>query len=65
MSYNENVTLKGLGLEGTHLLDHIHLHWGENNDKGSEHSLDGKFYPAEVLISTTTVYCTLRVLVQH
>ena len=49
LKYNEKVTLKGLGLDGTHLLDHIHLHWGDKNDKGSEHSLDGKFYSAEVL----------------
>ena len=42
------MTLKGLGLDGTHVLDHIHLLWGDKNNLGSEHSLDGTFYSAEV-----------------
>lgn len=26
----------------------FHLHWGSDNSKGSEHTIDGKKYPAEV-----------------
>lgn len=26
----------------------LHFHWGESSDRGSEHSIDSVFYPAEV-----------------
>ena len=42
LSYSEEVTLNGLGLNGTHVLHHIHVHWGDSNAKGSEHSLNGE-----------------------
>lgn len=29
-------------------LVQFHLHWGSNNKQGSEHTVDGKAYPAEV-----------------
>ena len=25
-----------------------HFHWGAGDEKGSEHTVDGKFYPNEV-----------------
>ncbi|XP_056023075.1 carbonic anhydrase 2-like isoform X2 [Ostrea edulis] len=29
-------------------LEQFHLHWGSTNDKGSEHTIDGKTYAAEL-----------------
>jgi carbonic anhydrase len=33
---------------GTFNLLQVHFHWGSDNTKGSEHTLMGKAYPAEV-----------------
>jgi hypothetical protein len=33
----------------------FHAHWGNTDDHGSEHTVDGKSYPAEV-ISTSIIY---------
>lgn len=30
-------------------LEQFHCHWGETNDAGSEHTVDGKQYAAEVI----------------
>mgnify|MGYP002804243669 FL=1 len=30
------------------LLDHLHFHWGSNNQIGSEHQFDGRSFPAEL-----------------
>ncbi|KAI0982080.1 hypothetical protein GJ496_004185 [Pomphorhynchus laevis] len=35
-------------LESTYEFDHFHIHWSGDNQVGSEHALDGNFYPAEV-----------------
>lgn len=40
--------IKGGPLEGTWRLEQFHLHWGSSNDRGSEHTIDGKTYAAEV-----------------
>lgn len=40
--------LEGGGLPARYYLDSIHLHWGKDNDEGSEHTLDGKHFAAEV-----------------
>lgn len=40
--------VSGGGLVGTYTTVQWHLHWGENNNKGSEHTMDKKAYPAEV-----------------
>lgn len=40
--------VSGGGLEGTYTTVQFHLHWGENKDEGSEHTMDNKAYPAEV-----------------
>jgi hypothetical protein len=31
----------------------FHFHWGNDNTRGSEHTYNGKTYPAEVRIPTT------------
>ena len=41
-------SVSGGGLVGTYTTVQFHLHWGENNNKGSEHTMDKKAYPAEV-----------------
>lgn len=43
-------------------LEQFHLHWGSTNDKGSEHTIDGKTYAAEVSlnINTTNLYSVLQ-----
>lgn len=40
--------VSGGGLVGTYKTIQFHLHWGPNNDKGSEHVVNGNSYPAEV-----------------
>lgn len=43
------ITITGGGLqEGTYRLAQFHVHWGADNTVGSEHTVDGKFYPVEV-----------------
>ncbi len=39
----------GGGLDGTYEVFQFHTHWGSDDTKGSEHTLDGKMYPAEVM----------------
>lgn len=40
--------LTGGLLDGEYELWQFHAHWGAENDRGSEHTVDGKRYPAEV-----------------
>ena len=49
ISFSESFYLSGLGLKGLYQVDHVHLHWGDNVLLGSEHSLNGRHYPLEVL----------------
>ena len=41
--------ISGGGLPESFLFEQFHLHWGESNANGSEHTVNGKSYPAEVL----------------
>ena len=43
-----NYTVSGGGLVGSYKTVQFHLHWGPNNDEGSEHVVNGTAYPAEV-----------------
>lgn len=45
-----NATLSGahLNLTNRYCLDQFHCHWGVDNSKGSEHTVDDKFYAAEL-----------------
>lgn len=43
--------LKGGPLEQEHALWQFHAHWGDDGTKGSEHTLDGKRFAAEVTLS--------------
>lgn len=40
--------LKGGPVSGTYRLKQFHFHWGSTDGAGSEHTVDGKKYPAEV-----------------
>jgi carbonic anhydrase len=40
--------VSGGGLPGTFYTHGFHFHWGSDNTKGSEHTVNGKKYPAEV-----------------
>ena len=40
--------VSGGGLVGSYKTIQFHLHWGANEDKGSEHVVNGESYPAEV-----------------
>jgi carbonic anhydrase len=35
------------GLEVPYIVNSVHFHWGENDQKGSEHKLFGKSYAGE------------------
>lgn len=49
MAITHSLKLRGAHLNGDYQLAEMHLHWGHNNSRGSEHALNGKKYPAEVL----------------
>lgn len=40
--------LSGGPLKGKYRLEQFHLHWGSQDNKGSEHTIDGKSYAAEL-----------------
>lgn len=43
-----HTVLTGGPLEGNYRLAQFHCHWGKNSSCGSEHTVDGKAYAAEV-----------------
>ncbi|CAH3111112.1 unnamed protein product, partial [Porites lobata] len=52
--------VSGGGLPGVYTTVQFHLHWGSNNNKGSEHTMDGLMYPAEIhFVSMNTRYSSL------
>ncbi|XP_053322710.1 carbonic anhydrase 1-like [Spea bombifrons] len=45
----DNISVvKGGPLQATYRLNQFHFHWGPTNDSGSEHTVDGKKYAAEL-----------------
>lgn len=46
----DDIYIKGGGLNHTYKTKQLHFHWGNDNSYGSEHSLDGKFFPVELHI---------------
>lgn len=49
--------LTGGPIHGTYRLKQFHFHWGASNDKGSEHTVNGVKYPAELhLVHWNTKY---------
>jgi len=45
---DKKITTEGGGLVNKYNLLQFHYHWGGDNTKGSEHTLNGKEYPMEV-----------------
>lgn len=43
-----NSELEGGPLTGCYRLEQFHFHWGSDDDRGSEHTIDGKAYAAEL-----------------
>lgn len=43
----EDSILEGGPLEHTYQLEQFHFHWGCNDKQGSEHTIEGRAYPAE------------------
>ncbi|KAM4718524.1 carbonic anhydrase 1-like [Anableps anableps] len=53
----DSSTLKDGPVLFTHRLKQFHFHWGASDDKGSEHTVDGTKYPAELhLVHWNTKY---------
>ncbi|XP_063439975.1 carbonic anhydrase-like [Mytilus trossulus] len=49
--------IKGGPLTGTYKLEQFHFHWGANDKKGSEHTINGKMYASELhLVHYNTKY---------
>ncbi|KAK9497300.1 hypothetical protein O3M35_004644 [Rhynocoris fuscipes] len=44
----QGTELKGGPLAAVYKLEQFHCHWGSSNDHGSEHTVDGKCYAAEL-----------------
>lgn len=54
-------TLTGGPVTGTFRLKQFHFHWGSADDKGSEHTVNGKCYPAELhLVHWNTKYPSFK-----
>ncbi|KAK2859668.1 hypothetical protein Q5P01_004288 [Channa striata] len=53
----DSSTLTGGPISGTYRLKQFHFHWGSTDHKGSEHTVDGHKYPAELhLVHWNTKY---------
>jgi carbonic anhydrase len=47
-------------------LAQFHVHWGSSNDVGSEHTVNGKFYPLEIhLVHYDTKYANIKEAINH
>uniref|UniRef100_A0A665X7U6 Carbonic anhydrase n=2 Tax=Echeneis naucrates TaxID=173247 RepID=A0A665X7U6_ECHNA len=54
---NDNSTLTDGPISGIYRLKQFHFHWGASDDKGSEHTVAGTKYPAELhLVHWNTKY---------
>ena len=53
----EGSSLSGGPLDSTYQLAQFHAHWGGENSRGSEHTVDGKSFSAELhLVHFNTKY---------
>ena len=51
MTLNDDIYLVGGGLGDMYKVAQLHFHWGNEDEQGSEHTLDGKSYPLEVRVT--------------
>ena len=49
--------ISGAGLSNDYNLAELHFHWGENDQSGSEHQIDGKKFPLEVKFILSVHLC--------
>jgi carbonic anhydrase len=40
--------MAGYGFDRPYIFAQIHFHWGEDNEEGSEHTINGMHFPLEV-----------------
>ncbi|CAK8682792.1 carbonic anhydrase 2-like isoform X2 [Clavelina lepadiformis] len=58
--------ISGDPLKNEHKLVQFHFHWGSEDNRGSEHTLNGKHYSAEVhLVHQNTKYPTFEKALDH
>ena len=50
-----DVQLSGANLNCTYVLEQFHVHWGTDDDEGSEHQMNSDTYPMEVSGHTFTL----------
>ncbi|KAG7169302.1 Carbonic anhydrase 2-like 2 [Homarus americanus] len=59
-------TVQGGDLEGKYTFLQFHFHWGGDDSRGSEHTVDGKQYPAELhLVHFKSEYGSVAEAVKH
>lgn len=48
-TYADGMPARFLGgsLKTPYIIDNIHWHWGDNDQQGSEHTINGRAYSAE------------------
>ncbi|KAL3857633.1 hypothetical protein ACJMK2_012280 [Sinanodonta woodiana] len=44
------VSITGGGLTNVYIVQQFHFHWGKEDKRGSEHDIDGKYFPMEMHI---------------
>ncbi|VEN63651.1 unnamed protein product [Callosobruchus maculatus] len=58
--------LVGGPLEGTYILEQFHCHWGEKDDEGSEHTIDGQRFAGELhLVHWNSKYSSFAEAAEH
>nr|XP_020459859.1 carbonic anhydrase 1-like [Monopterus albus] len=63
---SDKSTLTGGPLSGVYRLKQFHFHWGSADDRGSEHTVAGTKYPAELhLVHWHTKYSSFNEAVKH
>ncbi|KAL3890637.1 hypothetical protein ACJMK2_002918 [Sinanodonta woodiana] len=51
------IYITGGGLKNVYIAQQIHFHWGKTNARGSEHNIDGRYFPMEMhIVSYNTKY---------
>ncbi|KAL3892459.1 hypothetical protein ACJMK2_004662 [Sinanodonta woodiana] len=46
----KGIYITGGGLSNAYIADQFHFHWGKNDKRGSEHAIDGQYFPMEMHI---------------
>ncbi|XP_071178003.1 carbonic anhydrase 14-like [Mytilus edulis] len=49
---NNRLVVNGGGLPGPYTVQQFHFHWGSQDSRGSEHDINGRFFPMEMHVVT-------------